>query len=250
MIKRTYKCRFLRNSCLCFSLAAQPSAPTPLLQASGMCIKPQRGKCQPPDGTILVLTKTKPCDQPFMQFTLSADGTLKHHCSGKMVCPRKPAQGKRCELMISSKCQPQDAKFERTAGMISKFARRFVLKLEFIIIIAYHPRGSIGRPTVPSKTRVSFSLPLLSPRSCPLIQLLQHEPLPVIPWPSICPLSKLVFRQFFLSMWPIQRHFLRITYVYIVSILVLLSTSSLLITFGHRALMLPSFSEVKLSGQD
>lgn len=99
-------------------LTAQPSAPTPLLQASGMCIKPQRGNCRPPDGTILVLTQTKPCNQPFMQFTLSADGTLKHHCSGKMVCPRKPARGKRCELMISSKCQPQDAKFERTAGMI------------------------------------------------------------------------------------------------------------------------------------
>ncbi|XP_020631475.1 uncharacterized protein LOC110068439 [Orbicella faveolata] len=100
----------------CSGEQAQPSAPTPLLQASGMCIKPQRGKCQPPDGTILVLTKSKPCDQPFMQFTLSADGTLKHHCSGKMVCQRKPAQGKRCELMISSKCQPQDAKFERTAA--------------------------------------------------------------------------------------------------------------------------------------
>ena len=155
--------------------------------------------------------------------------------------------------MISSKCQPQDAKFERTAGMISKFARTFVLKLEFIIIIAYHPRGSIGRPTVPSKTCVSFSLPLLSPRSCPLFQLLQHEPLPVIPWPSICPLSKLVFRQVVAILSehvPIQRHFLRITDVYIVSILVLLSTSSLPITFGHRTLMLPSFSEVKLSGQD
>ena len=76
-----------------------------------------------------MLTKTKPCDQPFMQFTLSGDGTLKHHCSGKMVCPRKPAQGKRCELMISSKCQPQDAKFERTAGMISKCAHAFVLNL-------------------------------------------------------------------------------------------------------------------------
>lgn len=133
-----------------------------------MCIKPQRGKCQPPDGAILVLTKTKPCDQPFMQFTLSADGTLKHHCSGKMVCPRKPAQGKRCELMISSKCQPQDAKFERTAGMISKFARTFVLKLEFIIIILYHPPGKNGRPTVPSNMHVSLSLRLLSPRSSPL----------------------------------------------------------------------------------
>ena len=95
---------------------AQPSAPTPLLQASGMCIKPQRGNCRPRDGTILVLTQTKPCDQPFMQFALSADGSLKHHCSGKLVCPRKPAQGKRCELMISSKCQPQTSKFERTAG--------------------------------------------------------------------------------------------------------------------------------------
>ena len=103
-----------------------------------------------------------------MQFTLSADGTLKHHCSGKMVCPRKPAQGKRCELMISSKCQPQDAKFERTAGMISKFARTFVLKLEFIIIILYHPPGKNGRPTVPSNMHVSLSLPLLSPRSSPL----------------------------------------------------------------------------------
>lgn len=112
---------FTSTLVLYFWLAAQPSAPTPLLQASGMCIKPQRGNCQPPDGTILVLTQKKPCDQPFMQFSLSADGTLKHHCSGKMVCPRKPAQGKRCELMISSKCQPQDAKFERTAGMISKY---------------------------------------------------------------------------------------------------------------------------------
>ena len=99
-----------------FSLEAQPSAPTPLLQASGMCIKPQRGNCRPQDGTILVLTQRKPCDQPFMQFSLSADGTLKHHCSGRPVCPRKPARGKNCELMISSKCQPQDSKFERTAG--------------------------------------------------------------------------------------------------------------------------------------
>lgn len=116
-----------------------------------------------------MLTKTKPCDQPFMQFTLSADGTLKHHCSGKMVCPRKPAQGKRCELMISSKCQPQDAKFERTAGMISKFARTFVLKLEFIIIIIpYHPRGRIGRPTVLSNTYASLSMLWLSLRSSPL----------------------------------------------------------------------------------
>ena len=101
------------TSC-CF--AAEPSAPTPLLQASGMCIKPQRGNCRPPDGTILTLTQTKPCDKSHMQFTLSADGILKHHCSGKMVCPRKPAKGKWCELMISNRCQPQDATFERTAG--------------------------------------------------------------------------------------------------------------------------------------
>ena len=119
-----------------------------------MCIKPQRGKCQPPDGTILVLTQTKPCDQPFMQFTLSADGTLKHHCSGKMVCPRKPAQGKRCELMISSKCQPHDAKFERTAGMISKLDRSFVLHQNYPLT----PRGSRGCSAVPSNTHRSRSL--------------------------------------------------------------------------------------------
>ena len=130
-----------------------------------MCIKPQRGKCQPPDGTILVLTQTKPCDQPFMQFTLSADGTLKHHCSGKMVCPRKPAQGKRCELMISSKCQPQDAKFERTAGMISKLDRSFVLHQNYPLT----PQGSRGCSSVPaSNTHRSRSL-------CSLFSTLGHS---------------------------------------------------------------------------
>ena len=109
---------FLIYCLLCLCTKAQPAAPTPLLHASGLCIKPQRGNCNPPDGTVLVLAKVKTCDQPFMQFALKADGTLKHECSGKMVCPGSPPSGKGCELVISSKCQPQNAKFERTAGRI------------------------------------------------------------------------------------------------------------------------------------
>lgn len=178
-----------------------------------MCIKPQRGKCQPPDGTILVLTKTKPCDQPFMQFSLSADGTLKHHCSGKMVCPRKPAQGKRCELMISSKCQPQDGKFERTAGMISKLAFSFlrlklVLRNSWILPFIMHPRGSIGCPPVPSNThdsRLVLKPPL---KSNPPFQILQNTTLPVVSWPSKFSLSlclivqlRLVLQQFCYLCW-------------------------------------------------
>ena len=64
-----------------------------------------------------------------MQFTLSADGILKHHCSGKMICPRKPAKGKWCELMISNRCHPQDAKFERTAG------RTKILLLDVLVLV-------------------------------------------------------------------------------------------------------------------
>ena len=65
-----------------------------------------------PDGTkIKFLTPSdRNCNKTHMLFSLSTDGILTHHCSGKMVCPSDDGE----YLIISSKCKIEDSQYERT----------------------------------------------------------------------------------------------------------------------------------------
>ena len=51
-----------------------------------------------------------------MEFSLDVNGILRHHCSGKMVCPENGATNNGARLTVSSTCTEENSKFERTAG--------------------------------------------------------------------------------------------------------------------------------------
>lgn len=53
-----------------------------------------------------------------MEFTLDANGILRHHCSGKKICPENGGTGSGTKIIMSSSCTDAQAKFVRTAGMI------------------------------------------------------------------------------------------------------------------------------------
>lgn len=90
-------------------------ARTPL-SSGELCIKAQNGGCRPRDGANLVLTKETDCEKKEMEFTLSADGLLRHACSNALVCPKDSKNTANTLLVVSRKCSNSQAKFERTKG--------------------------------------------------------------------------------------------------------------------------------------
>lgn len=89
------------------------------LSIGSFYIKPQSYSCRPRDGTHLLLTKTTDWDKKEMEFVLSADGLLRHACSNTLVCPASSRNQANSLLVISRKCSNEQAKFERTQGVLS-----------------------------------------------------------------------------------------------------------------------------------
>ncbi|XP_066014989.1 uncharacterized protein [Pocillopora verrucosa] len=93
-----------------------PTAPTPLKSYGlDLCLTPLSQSCSPNDNDRLIY-KPGQCTESHFQFTLDADGVLRHSCSGKMVCPENGGDGNGAKIVVSSTCKVEDSKFERTSG--------------------------------------------------------------------------------------------------------------------------------------
>ena len=91
-----------------------PTAPSGVKSHDGYCVQPADGSCKPGDGTKIKFGKKGLCTDSFMEFRLDANGVLRHHCSGKMVCPDNGNNG--AALGVSSGCTEENSKFTRTEG--------------------------------------------------------------------------------------------------------------------------------------
>ena len=91
-----------------------PTAPSGVKSYDGYCVQPADGSCEPGDGTKIKFGEKGPCSDSFMEFSLDANGVLRHHCSGKMVCPDNDNNG--AVLGVSSGCTEENSKFTRTEG--------------------------------------------------------------------------------------------------------------------------------------
>ena len=93
------------------ALAAVPTpiSTSDLYYTSSVCLAPDIQSCSDKKDAPLKFIKTQyqDCNHPHMKFVMEADGTLKHHCTGKYVCPDNN------QLFMKSSCNTEDAKFER-----------------------------------------------------------------------------------------------------------------------------------------
>ena len=71
--------------------------------------------CPSPDGTELIFTSPGRCGGEGSQFTLS-NGILMHKCSKKRVCPKGGRNYYGVPLVIDSRCDVTESKFERNQG--------------------------------------------------------------------------------------------------------------------------------------
>ena len=99
-----------------FFVTVNPTAPTPLKSYNDLCLKPEKSSCSPDDGSKIIFTNGGECSEDFMKFNLDENGILRHHCSGKMVCPEDGETHNGAKVVLSSSCKEEDAKFEKTAG--------------------------------------------------------------------------------------------------------------------------------------
>ncbi|XP_022804383.1 uncharacterized protein LOC111341671 [Stylophora pistillata] len=70
------------------------------------CVAPIEGGCSPPDGSYLILTKTKgtACNATDQMFLLDQNGVIYHMCSRKVVCPQHNNPTNRKKLILKDKC--------------------------------------------------------------------------------------------------------------------------------------------------
>lgn len=88
---------------------------SPIRAVDKFCVQPQRASCQVSDGTILIYKSPADCSKEYQKFIYD-NGVLMHKCSGKYVCPRGGRVDWGANLVLSSNCDPENAKFERTPG--------------------------------------------------------------------------------------------------------------------------------------
>ncbi|PFX13518.1 Disintegrin and metalloproteinase domain-containing protein 9 [Stylophora pistillata] len=100
----------------CSAGEVSPTAPTPLKSYGlDLCLTPTNQSCSPNDNDRLIYRPGE-CSESHFQFTLAADGVLRHSCSGKMVCPENGGTGNGAKIVVSSTCKTEDSKFERTSA--------------------------------------------------------------------------------------------------------------------------------------
>ena len=104
-----------------------PASPSPIKSYDGHCVKPQEGSCSPKDGSRVIFTEKGECAEDFMEFSLDEEGVLRHHCSGKMVCPERDSIRNGARLHVSTACNKEDSKYERTAGATWKANHHYAI---------------------------------------------------------------------------------------------------------------------------
>ena len=98
-----------------FPLVVNPTDQTPLKSYKlNLCLVPATKTCSPNDDDQLEWIAGDKCSESHLQFSLGADGVLRHSCSGKMVCPQGSGNG--AKIVVSSTCTADNSKFERTSG--------------------------------------------------------------------------------------------------------------------------------------
>ena len=121
-IKSFSRCQCFIVILFCFSdfllfFLASPTEPTPLRSYYlNLCLTPRSKNCTPDDNDLLEHASGDLCLESHFQFTLGADGVLRHTCSGKMVCPENGGTRNGVRIVVSSTCTLEDSKFERTSG--------------------------------------------------------------------------------------------------------------------------------------
>ena len=121
-IKSFPRCQCFIVILFCFSdfllfFLASPTEPTPLRSYYlNLCLTPRSKNCTPDDNDLLEHASGDLCLESHFQFTLGADGVLRHTCSGKMVCPENGGTRNGVRIVVSSTCTLEDSKFERTSG--------------------------------------------------------------------------------------------------------------------------------------
>lgn len=108
----------------CSKDEASPTEPTPLRSYYlNLCLTPRSKNCTPDDNDLLEHASGDLCLESHFQFTLGADGVLRHTCSGKMVCPENGGTRNGVRIVVSSTCTLEDSKFERTSGRSLKHVK-------------------------------------------------------------------------------------------------------------------------------
>ena len=96
-------------------LIAHPTAPTPIKSYNlDLCLTSSNKTCWPSDNEHLIWARGDKCAESHFQFTLEANGVLRHKCSGRMVCPQGSGNG--AKIVVSSSCNANNSKFYRTTG--------------------------------------------------------------------------------------------------------------------------------------
>ncbi|RMX44841.1 hypothetical protein pdam_00009262 [Pocillopora damicornis] len=103
----------------CSKDEASPTEPTPLRSYYlNLCLTTRSKNCTPDDNDLLEYASGDLCLESHFQFTLGADGVLRHTCSGKMVCPENGGTRNGVRIVVSSTCTLEDSKFERTSDCV------------------------------------------------------------------------------------------------------------------------------------
>lgn len=87
---------------------------TPIKAYNDFCLIPASYTCNQVDGSKPFFKKGYECKETSIEFILDANGILRHHCSGKKVCPEGTFDG--AKIVLSSTCTDQQATFVRTPG--------------------------------------------------------------------------------------------------------------------------------------
>lgn len=86
---------------------------SPIQVPGGFCLQPESASCNPADNSPLVYHQSSRCDKYYMYFTYK-DEVLMHTCSGKRVCPEGRGVTADMRLVLSSTCDLNVSKFQRT----------------------------------------------------------------------------------------------------------------------------------------
>ncbi|XP_065054894.1 uncharacterized protein LOC135683537 isoform X1 [Rhopilema esculentum] len=93
----------------------QPISTRDLYYTNAVCVAPDSASCAESrvnDSKLVFKRETyRDCNKPNFLFVLESDGTLRHNCSGKIVCPASSGN-----LVLKKECPNDEGKYERLAN--------------------------------------------------------------------------------------------------------------------------------------